>query len=518
MQTFLQRQATEIKGVLSGFDRVRFLGTLRILANVKGLYKFLSYQSVLLKDFRSWAQSLTETVVKSAERLAAEAGRPVVYLPSSQERKEDRALSIAKQDGIQEGLLCVLKCVEPCYSMTVGPQAKSQRLEIRRQLVKCSHLYFYLRDPQLGLLNVRLQTWLPFSVHVCLNGREWLARGLQQARIAYEQRDNCFTDVADMARAQSLLDQQLRTDWTGLLNRLLKRVFPVQASLFGAHELSYYWSAQETEWATDVVFRSPESLAARFSGWQQYAMTHFASGDVLRFLGRCPSVRRYAASEIVSTLRTRPEGTRVRHGINGNSVKMYDKQGSVLRIETTINDPRDMKVFRHKEGEPQGRKSWQRLRKGVADLHRRAQISQNSNARYLEALAVVEHSESLGQTVAALCQPATYKGRRVRALQPLHAPDMQLFQAISRGEFVINGFRNRDLRPLLLGDSAVSAEDAKRQSAKITRQLRMLRAHGLIQKVASTHRYQLTPQGRTSLAAILAAQQASTQQLTQMAA
>jgi hypothetical protein len=194
MQAFLQRHALEIKGVLSGFDRVRFLGTMRMLANVKGLHKFLSYQSVLLKDFKAWAQGLTQTVIKSAEQLAAAAGRPVVYLPSSQERKEDRALAIAEEDRVREGLLCILKCVEPCYSMTVGPQASSHRLEIRRKLVKCSHLYFYLRDRKLGLLNVRLQTWLPFSVHVCLNGREWLARRLQQAGIAYEQRDNCFSD------------------------------------------------------------------------------------------------------------------------------------------------------------------------------------------------------------------------------------------------------------------------------------------------------------------------------------
>lgn len=518
MQTFLQRHATEIKGVLSGFDRVRFLGTMRMLANVTGLGKFLSSQRVLLKDFKAWAQGLTDTILTSTEQLAAAAKRPIVYLESSQERKEDRALAIAEKDDVQEGLLCVLKCVEPCYSMTVGPEPSTRHLELRRRLVKCSHLYFYLRDRKLGLLNVRLQTWLPFSVHVCLNGREWLARRLQQARIAYEQRDNCFTDVADVTRAQRLLDQQLGTDWTGLLNRLLRQVFPAHASLLGPREMDYYWSAQETEWATDILFRSPESLAALFPTWRRHAMTHFASDDVLRFLGRCPAVRRYTTSEIASTLKTRPEGTRVRHAINGNSVKMYDKQGSVLRVETTINSPRDMKVFRHKEGEPRGRKSWQRLRKGVADLHRRAQISQNSNVRYLEALAVVEHRESLGQTVAALCQPTLYKGRRVRALQPLHAADMKLLQAVNRGEFLLNGFRNRDLRSLLFETAANSGEEAKRQSAKITRQLRMLRAHNLIQKITGTHRYQLTPKGRTSVTAILAAQQANTQQLTQMAA
>ena len=105
---------------------------------------------------------------------------------------------------------------------------------------------------------------------------------------------------------------------------------------------------------------------------------------------------------------------------------MYDKQGSVLRVETTINRPGDMKVFRHKEGEPRGPKTWQRLRKGVADLHRRAEISESSNARYLEALAATEYSESLGDTIRDLCRPTMWQGRRVRALQPLESHDMEL--------------------------------------------------------------------------------------------
>jgi len=76
--------------------------------------------------------------------------------------------------------------------------------------------------------------------------------------------------------------------------------------------------------------------------------------------------------DVITTLKTREEGTRVKHALNRNSIRMYDKQGSVLRVETTVNDPRDMKVFRTKESAPDGPMSWLRLRKGVADMHRRA--------------------------------------------------------------------------------------------------------------------------------------------------
>ena len=211
------------------------------------------------------------------------------------------------------------------------------------------------------------------------------------------------------------------------------------------------------------------------------------------------------------------EGTRVKHAINRNSIKMYDKQQSVLRVETTINNPRDMKVYRVKETAPAGPKEWLRLRKGVADLHRRAEVSQKSNERYLETLAAVEHDEPLGETVRPICQPTAWHGRRVRALQPLSPDDSRLLAAVVRGEFALNGFRNRDLRPLLFGDGAVSPDEARRQSSKITRLLRLLRGHGLIQKVPKTHRYTLTDPGRQTITALQIAQQTSTQQLAKLA-
>jgi hypothetical protein len=215
-------------------------------------------------------------------------------------------------------------------------------------------------------------------------------------------------DLADAAQAQKLADQQLRTDWKGLLNRLVWQVHPAHHELFGEQEFSYYWSALETEWATDVLFRSPQTLAALFPTFQRYAMTQFGSQDVLRLLGRCPQVRRYKTSEITTSLKTREEGTRVRHSLNANSVKMYDKQGSVLRVETAINRPGEMKVFRHKEGQPRAPRSWQRLRKGVADLHRRAEIRQKSNARYLEAPVTWRHwlPRSIPSPWAIRCVPS----------------------------------------------------------------------------------------------------------------
>lgn len=518
MRSFVQRHASEIKGVLSGFDRIRFRGTIRWLASLQGMNTFMGSIGLLYKDFTDWAKQRSERIYKASLKLAVEAGRPSHYLQNSQIRKEDLAREIAARDGITEGLVCVLSALEPCMTYKVGPSHEKKQLELRLVSGKCKHYYYYLLDRQMGLMHLRLQTWAPFNVHVCVNGREWLARQMTARGICYEQRDNCFVEIANIRRAQTLFDRQLRTDWSGLLDRLLKQCHPAHAKLFDDHPLDYYWSADTTEWATDVMFRSRESLSRLYPRLVRHALTTFDSKDVLRFLGQLPIIRRDSTAEIVSSLASRPEGTRIKHARNRNSVKMYDKQETVLRVETTINNPRELKVLRAKEGEPEGRKQWLQLRKGVADMHRRAEVSQKSNERYLEALSAIDQSASLGETVRPLCQRTRWKGRSVRGLQPLETQDAALLAAIGRGEFLLNGFRNRDLRGLLFGDQQVSADQAKRQAAKVTRWIRLLRAHGLIQKVPKTHRYQVTASGHTTITALTAAQQATVQALTQLAA
>jgi hypothetical protein len=478
---------------------------------------WLSHAGVLLKDFREYALVLTNRIKQATQEVAQQAGRPVRYLASSSLRKEDLAREIAEWDGIAEGLVCVLSAVEPCYTFTVGPNRESKKLELRSHQGKCLHYYFYLIDPRLGWLNVRLQTWFPFTVQIVINGREWLSQQLLRSRLAFERRDNCFVDIADVRRAQRIMDRQLASDWPRLLDRLVGRVHPSHRTLFGKRRLDYYWSADETEWATDVMFRSAAGLSALYPRLVRHAMLSFSSGEVLRFLGKRPCIQQFRQAEVLSHLGTRCEGVRVKHALDRNSLKMYDKQQSVLRVETTINNTRQMKAFRAAEDNPSGAKSWQRLRKGVADLARRAEISQKSNERYLDALSAVDVEATLAETADRICRPTRWKGRPVRALHPLGDQDAALLEAVSRGEFLLQGFRNRDLRGLLFGE-AKSADARRNQMGKVTRLITMLRAHGLVHKIPKTHRYTVSTYGRQIITALLAARSANTHKLMQIAA
>jgi hypothetical protein len=280
--------------------------------------------------------------------------------------------------------------------------------------------------------------------------------------------------------------------------------------------MDYYWSAYQTEWATDVLFQDPRTLANLYPTLVRHAMLHFQSPDVMRFLGR--KAHGNFTGELVTRFKDRPEGVRVKHWVHGNSLKMYDKAGSILRVETTIANTADFKVFRPRQDGPNGTLEWRPLRKGVADLHRRAQVSQRSNENYLDALAAVQDTTPCSHLFDAVSRPVVHNGQRSRALRLGDPDDLALLQAISRGEFATAGFRNRDLRLLLHPNADPSPEKLRRLSSRVSRRLRLLRAHGVIRKIQKTHRYQLSARGRLLTAALFAAREANIKDLLAKAA
>ena len=521
MDQFTRKHADDVVGTLSGFDRIRFRGTQRWLANERGMMGFLWKVQVKLKEFKAYAMKLTSDIRSGLTALAEEAGRPVEYLNTPGISKEATAQRIAHADGITAGLICILESVDPCYSYEVGPNRQTKQLVLRRKRMKCKHHYLYFVHPRWGFGHLRLQSWFPFTMHVCINGREWLCRELDRAGSGYVRRDNTLVAVEDLSLAQQLLTAQARCDWQQLFAELTGWAFPLHKTLLNGEPMHYYWSADDTEWATDVMFRSSARLDRLYPQLLRHGMQTFSSSEVLRFLGRkttaAGAVHGNFAGEVLSDLRQRPEGIRIKHRINRNSIKMYNKQGSVLRIETTITDCRDVKVYRRAEGEPESELAWRRLRKGVADLPRRAHVSQAANTRYLNGLAAVDETTSLEELARRVCRPIDWQGRRVRGLRPLEVEDQALLKATLRGEFAINGFRNKDLRSILFS-STTDPITKRRQSSNVTRRLRMLRAHGLIRKVPTTHRYVLTPCGQTTITAFLNALKADANKLNNLAA
>ncbi len=520
MQAFLRRFGQFVVGVLHGLDRLRFRGSKRQICHVAGVASWLGAMRILLKDFKCWAKDTTVSLCQRMEKSAAEAGL-YRFLNNSQDNKEETALQMAAEQKRTEGLIAVLGCVEPCQVIQVRGNPQIKKLELRVELGKCKHYYHYYLDRRYGLRYTRLQSWFPFTMHIGLNGRDWLAKQLDRAGIVYRKKDNCFPWLADFAAAQKLADRQLTTDWPKLLTRLSEQRNPLAKTLLKC-PVPYYWSVEAAEYASDIAFASAGDLARLYPLLVQQAITTLQAMDLLRFMGyRVRSdgrPRQDFAGEVTTHIKELVEGICVKHHVLENVLKMYDKFGEVLRLETLLRNVRDFKVYRTLENDPDGPLAYRRMRQGVADLHQRAQISRKINERYAASLATVAESTPLGELAADLGKRQKWHGRPVRALNPLAAGDVALLEAVSRGEFLISGFRNRDIRAILFVDGADdNVTAAKAQAGKVTRLLRLLRAHGVIAKIAKTHRYQLTHKGRNALSALLAARKANTKQLLQAA-
>lgn len=526
MQNFIAKFGSLIQGVISGADRLVFRGSLRAIQYPFGMMGYLWHKQVPLMGFGKHAEQLTKQIKEASLGEARRRSRPVQYLVSSKTDKKALAEQIAVRDQVKDGLIGVWSCVEPCVSFEVGPSAEKKKLELKQRLRKCLFLYHYWMHPRFGFMSARLQTWFPFQVQIYMNGREWLARQMREAGVEYIRQENCFPWVADYARAQTLMEEQLKTDWPQELGAIAQQLNPLHAKIFQGFPANYYWSVAESEWATDVGFGGGVELQRLFPLLVEHGMLHFSSTDVMRFLGHPVTadgqVHGNFQGEISTDLKRRVEGARVKHRVERNSVKMYDKAhqvvGSVLRIEMTMNNEQAFRVYRPKEGEPEGEKKWRRMRRGLADLHRRGEVSQKINERYLDALASVDDSARLHEILGPIERRRQWKGCPVRALHPFSPEDGTLLEIVSRGEFMIRGICNRDVRDALFPSPALNPREAQRRSALVSRKLRLLRAHGILHKITGRNLYQISETGRTILTSFLIARQASANQLMKKAA
>lgn len=489
-------------GKLTCFDRLIFKGHLARFNMPGRLKSFLDHQGVLLKDFDRYVTKTTEALKAHAQKLAATAGRPYLYLAETHTKsrgqsKEELARSIAERDGITAGLICVLGAVEPCSSFSIFRNKQTHRLELVRRRRKCLHFYFYWLHPELGFCHVRLQSWFPFEVQVWVNGREALCRALERKGVHPLRYANAILKVTDWALAQRLADRLATRRWPRLLNGLARQINPVLPTVTRAGFGGYWWVVDQAEVATDIAFRSRPALEAVLPGLVAHAASAFSAEDVLRFLGR--KLHPCLAAEVTSDARRRPEGWRVKHRMARNSIKVYDK-ASVLRVETTINDPTQFRVLRVKNGH----RVWCPMRKGVANLGRYHQVGRQANERYLDALAAAHDNRAGVAVLHRHTRPITNRGRRHARLDPISPEDVALFRAAMAGEHAIDGFRNADLtRRLHLKPAATDAE-ARRRCQRTSRLITKLRGHGLVAKVPRRRLYRVTPYGQRFMATAIA--------------
>ena len=495
MKEFIRKYDGRIHGVLSCFDRMLFRGYLPIMSGW-AMAQFLDGFDVNGSSLKPFLLQNSERVKDHAIAMAKKYERPFQYL-SSAIRKEDNARELAQHDGIEEGLVCIFSILEPCRTFSFRFQKGGPFVQSARR--KCLHLYFYFMDRDFGLIHVRIQTWFPMQIQIYLNGHEWLARKLSANRLRYTKHDNVFLWIEDMAKAQRFADRFVNLNWPTILDKYAKRVNPQMRDIL--HDRPYYWVSAQSEYSTDILFKTRQDLCELYPQLLSHSTLCFGAREVMNFLGR--KLHGKFEGEIVSDLSSlvcrRTGGSRIKHRVKENWLKMYDKSGLVLRVETVINNPEEFRVRKQvlRKGKPQT--EWVAMRKGVAYLFRYREVSLQANGRYLDALAVVDDPTNAKRDLDRVTTPKKdVAGRGCSGFNPLARHDAELFQSVMAGDHCLRGFNNRDIRARLGSTVHLRAcgQDPKKASAKVSRTFRRFHAHGLIAKIPRTRRWRVTLYGR----------------------
>ena len=346
--------------------------------------------------------------------------------------------------------------------------------EFSRQSVAVKHYYFYVQDRNWGPAFLKIGTYLPYPVKLCLNGHEWVKQRLRRDHIRFESLDNGFLKCADPTALQTACDAlgpaDVQTFFDHWSRHLPWPMTPTERAAGYDHRLAIC----QLEVSLTQVFDRP--VQGR----------HFFEAVIRENLdlGRPDRVRLLFPFRITRATpppafgyRTRIITDRVQPSLHveykSSHVKQYFKEQHALRTETTINNPNDFYTT-----------------KAIDQLTYLRELGHQVNRKLLEVERVSHHCVLTQDALDRLQRPTVESGQRVSALRFGDPRVMALFQALCAFVHLPRGFHNHDLRPsveALLGDPYTAAQ--------MTYDLRRLRLKGLIHRIPKTHRYTATSYG-----------------------
>jgi DNA-binding HxlR family transcriptional regulator len=481
-----ERYGDKLRGLLSCYDRIVIHGTLPTVGNARGMTLYLSARHIRIFDYPRFAEPFRDELRVTAERLATENGLKIEFVRDHELRKDELIRELIKTRGDKPGLVAILSAMERCATYKPWYDKKTGETYLKPDEGRCLHYYFYFIDEELGLCYVRVPTWCPFRLQVYFNGHNWLAAQLRQRGIGFTMIDNAFVEIEDWNKAQKIADGLGVKKIHKLLDRFARRYCPVIRRL----ALSYHWSIMQAEFATDIVFRRQGDLGDVYDTLIRTAIHAVKADNVTTFLGR--KLHGNFKDELGNDFHTRIEGTRIKHHMGPVSIKMYDKFGLILRIETTTNDVSFFKHYREVEQRDGTRvMKWAPMKKGIYSLaHLRLSMGA-ANRRYLEFISALDDSSAGIRHLHKISKTVAENERSYRGFNFFDDDDQSLFEILTRGEFNISGMRNADLRRFLPGKT----------TPHISRTLKRLRVHGLLKRAGSTYKYYLTRLGRVVLLA-----------------
>lgn len=490
METLQERYDSKIAAVLHCYDRLVLQGSLVTAGYADGMTRYLRRNGIRIFDYTKFAEPLRGEIRANTQELARKAGVEIHFVRKLKGvRKEKLVRGYLKERGRDPGLVCILSAMETCQSYRPWHDKKSRKTFLKPKLGKCLHYYFYFIDEDLGLCYLRVPTWCPFRLQFYFNGHNWLASKMRREGIEYEMRENAFISLGDAERAQELSDEFS----VSLLHKKLEYYAGKMCPVSRHFEVGYQWTIHQAEYSTDVIFRRQSDLKPLYEHLVRTAVHAAKAENVATFLGR--KLHGNYRDELGNDFSRRILGTRIRHSMGPVTLKMYDKFGLILRIETTVNDVTFFKHHRlvcHRNGERSFKLA--RVRKTIYSLAPDLkELLIACNRRYMAFLAQLEDPTPNLHALDKITASRKLNGRTYKGFNFFQKQDRTLFELLLRGEFNISGFRNRDLRKHL----------PKLSTSQVSHRIKRLRVHGLIKKVGRKYKYYLTSLGRRVVTASL---------------
>jgi hypothetical protein len=484
------RYKDTIAGVISCYDRIILQGTVPQWCYDKAMTTFLYSQKIRIFDYPTFASKLRDDIISNTQRIAREQGVAVEFIRKVKAfRKEERIKAILKQRGEHPGLVHIFSAMESCTSYKPWHDKKSGKTFLKYDSGKCLHYYFYFIDAVFGLCYLRVPTWCPFRLQFYCNGHSWLSHKLTKAHIAHNLQENAFLCIDRFEKAQTLSDAIKVEQLHKALDLFARRYCPAATT----HAVSYHWSIMQVEYATDIVFKRQSDLHCLYEPLIRIATHSVKPENIASFLGH--KLHLNYQGEMGNNFNTRILGTRIKHQMGAVAIKMYDKFGIMLRIETTVNDVSQFKIFREVTQRTGARiKKHAAMKKNIYSLFPLSKLLEACNNRYLEFISTLEDPSQGIKNLNHVAKTMQENNRSYSGFNFYDQDDQKLLEVLARGEFNINGLYNKYLRAFFPDKS----------SSSISRILKRLNAHGLIKKVAKTYKYYLTRLGKAVITTGLA--------------
>lgn len=486
MTSLLERYGNKMVGILSCFDRIVITGTIPSWCYSEGMASYLTGLGIRIFDFaKQFAEPLRDEIRANAERVAKEAGLPIEFIRKVKAfRKEERIQAILTERGTHPGLVHIFSAMESCPAFAPWHNKVTGETSLTIKNTKCLHYYFYFIDEDFGLCYLRVPTWAPFRLQFYCNGHAWLANQLRKENIAFTPLDNTFTYIADMARVQALADAFPVERLHRVLDAVAQHYCPVITQVPD----NYHWSLMQVEYATDLIFKRQDDLKPLYEELIRQAIHLVKPEQIAMFLGK--KLDKRTVAELGTYYNTRIQGTCIKHYLGWAAIKMYDKHGIVLRIETTINNVGELKHYRtveHRDGTTE--KKMAPMQKTIYSLPPLRELLSAANQRYLEFLSALDDSSEGQQLLPKLGTSRKKDGRSWRGFNLFRQDELEAILAIMRGEGCISGITNRMLRRVLSGKT----------SRQISYFIKRCRVFGLLKKCAKVNKYYLTKLGQRVL-------------------